>query len=60
MKVLISNDNKDLINKLANKKLKFSPNTKNTSTFTITEHKFNQLVRECRLFRINPYALFYW
>ena len=60
MKVLITNNNIDLVQKLAPVKLTFEMSTLNTSTFKITEKSFIKLRDNVRTQGINPYSLLSW
>ena len=58
MTVLIAKQNQEIIGKLY--KAKFTESTVNTSTFNISQKKFEKLLSEVRTLGYNPYALMNW
>jgi hypothetical protein len=60
MRVLIATPNQDIAQSLTKTKLTFTPATKNTCTFSVSEKTFAAMLIECKARGYNQYGLFTW
>lgn len=59
-KVIIATANRSIVQNLVTNKLNFTDETKNTSSFIISNRFFNTMVENAKIHGYNPFALFTW